>query len=488
MADSIRLPRLALFIGNEWIAAADGATFDVITPADGALAGRAAAASPADVDAAVHAAHTAFPGWAATDGAARGRLLWRLADLVEEHLEEIARLEAVDVGRPLGETLHGEIPLVADTFRHFAGWADKLTGSTFALPQVFGGDRLTYTLRRPLGVIGAITPWNAPTMITSWKLAPALAAGNTVVLKPAEDASLTALRLAELALEAGFPPGVINVVTGLGAVAGDALVRHPLVAKVTFTGSTVVGRRIGALAGEALKRVDLELGGKSPQLIWPDADLDAAAATAAASFLFNQGQVCASTARVYVHRDVFDEVASRVVARAGSVAIGDPLADGTELGSLISQRQLTRVLRYIDGAKAEGATLLAGGTQVDRPGFFVRPTVFSGTDTLTIAREEVFGPVGLLIPFDDDDEALRAANQTEYGLVAVIWTNDAARINRFTRDLEAGVVWVNAWGPPHPAVPWLGIKASGVGEELGLAGLHANTRLKTVNVISPNSR
>jgi acyl-CoA reductase-like NAD-dependent aldehyde dehydrogenase len=486
MHGNIPLPPLALLIDGEWHAAEDGATFDVIAPATGSVIGEAAAASAGDVDRAVRAAHRQFTDgeWSRMSGADRGKLLWRLADLVEQNLEWLSRLESLDVGRPFGEAFHAEMPLVADTLRHFAGWADKLTGSTYALPPFAGADRFSYTLRQPLGVVGAITPWNAPTMILSWKLAPALAAGNTVVLKPAADASLTSLALAELAQQAGFPAGVFNVVTGKGSVVGDALVEHPLVAKVSFTGSTEVGRGIAAKAGAALKKVTLELGGKSPQIVWPDADLDAAVPTAALSIFANQGQTCASAARIYVHADIIDEFSRRLVEHAESIVVGDPLAEGTQMGTIINERQMQRVLGYIAGAREEGATLLTGGERIGDQGYFLQPTIFRGTNELTIAREEIFGPVGTLVPFTDDDDALEMANGNEYGLVAVIWTNDAARTEYFARRLEAGVVWVNAWGPPHPSLPWLGIKASGIGEELGLAGLHANTRVKTVNQLS----
>lgn len=483
---AVLLPHLGLFIGGQWRPASDEGTFPVLSPATGEVLGHAAAATEADVDRAVQAARSQFDGgeWAGLSGAERGRLLWRLADLVEEDIDNLARLEAVDVGRPFGEARFAEIPLVVDTLRHFAGWADKITGSTFSLPPFAGADRFSYTLRQPLGVVGAITPWNAPTMILAWKIAPALAAGNTIVVKPAEDASLTTLRIAELAAQAGFPAGVINVVTGRGATAGSALVRHPGVDKVTFTGSTAVGGQIAAAAGPALKKLTLELGGKSPQIVWPDADLDRVVPVAALSLFANQGQTCASGSRVYVHRDVIDDFTARLKTHAESIVVGDPLAEDTQMGSLINDRQLERVLGYIASAREEGARLLTGGERIGDTGYFLQPTVFIGTDDLTIAQEEIFGPVGTVIAFDDDDEVLASANGTDYGLTAVLWTNDASRINRFTRDIRAGVVWVNAWGPPHPALPWLGVKSSGIGEELGLAGLHANTQLKTVNILS----
>ncbi|GAA3882347.1 aldehyde dehydrogenase family protein [Leifsonia kafniensis] len=482
---SVSFPPQALLIDGEWRAASTGAVYSVYAPATGDLLAELPLGTPDDVDAAVAAARFQFETgeWSRLSGAERGKILWRLADLIESDLEGLARLEALDVGRPFGEAFFGEIPLAAETFRHFAGWADKVTGSTYSLPP-FGGDRLSYTIRQPLGVVGAILPWNAPTMIASWKIAPALAAGNTLVIKPAAEASLTTLRLAELALEAGLPAGVLNVVTGSGAVVGDAMVGHPDIAKITFTGSTAVGKRIAAQAGPALKKVTLELGGKSPQIVWPDADLDSVVPTAAFSVFANQGQTCASGSRIYVHRSILDEFLSRLKTHAESIVVGDPLGDGTQMGSLISQKQLDSVLGYIATAREEGATLLTGGSRIGDTGYFVQPTVFVGTNDLTIAREEIFGPVGTVVPFDDDDEALLLANGSDFGLTAVLWTNDSARINRFTRELQVGVVWVNAWGPPHPALPWLGVKASGVGEELGLEGLLANTRVKTVNVIS----
>lgn len=483
---NLSLPPLKLLINGQWRDASDGKTIAIVAPATAETLGQAAAASPADVDEAVKAARAQFESgeWSRLSGAQRGKLLWKLADLIEADLDNLATLEATDVGRPYGEAFFAELPLVVDTLRYYAGWADKVTGTTFTLPPFAGSERFSYTVRQPLGVVGAITPWNAPTMILSWKLAPALAVGNTIVIKPAAEASLTTLRLAELSIEAGFPAGVINVVTGSGSVAGQALVDHPGVNKISFTGSTAVGRQIGASAGAALKKVTLELGGKSPQIVWPDADLSKVAPVAALSVFANQGQTCASGSRIYVHRSVLDEFVGLMKEQAEKVHLGDPMDPDTNMGSLISEKQLTRVLSYIATAREEGAQLITGGDRLDRPGYFVNPTLFVGNNDLTIAKEEIFGPVGTIIPFDTDDEALALANGNEYGLTAVIWTNDAARINRFTSQIQAGVVWVNAWGPPHPAVPWLGVKSSGIGEELGIEGLHANTKVKTVNHIS----
>ncbi|ARQ14424.1 aldehyde dehydrogenase (NAD(+)) protein (plasmid) [Rhizobium etli] len=480
------LPRGLLYVGGRWRAAEDGGTLDVINPSTEQPLTTLSAATTNDVAAAVTAARAQFETgeWSRLAGSERGRLLWRLADLVEAHREELAYLEAIDIGRPYFEPYNFEIPLAAETFRHFAGWADKIGGETFNLPDFDGRPRHSYTLRQPLGVVAAITPWNAPTMIASWKLAAAFAVGNTIVVKPAEDASLSTIRLVQLIEEAGFPPGVVNLVTGSGAIAGDALVRHPGVDKISFTGSPEVGRRVAGIASQALKKIALELGGKSPQIVRADAELDRVIAGASISFFANQGQTCASGSRLFVHRSIADEVTERLVAAAGAVVVGDPFASETQMGSLISARQLERVRGYVEKGRAEGALLLTGGRRLDRPGYFFQPTLFRGSNDMTIAREEIFGPVGTIIPFADDDEALRLANETDYGLTSVVWTRDIGAANNYARKLRAGSVWVNAWGPPHPALPWLGVKTSGLGEELGRSGLLANTVEKTVSIIS----
>lgn len=480
------LPQGQIHVGGVWREPGDSRSQVVINPATAQPIGRIGRATPADVDAAVAAARAQFETgeWSRLSGADKGRLLWKLADLIEQDRATLAHLETLDIGRPYFEPFAIEVPLAADTFRHFAGWADKLEGSTFALPSFMGRDRFSYTLRLPLGVVGIITPWNAPTMIAAWKLATALAAGNTVVIKPAEDASFSTIRLMQLIEQAGFPPGTVNLVTGEGEVAGDAIVNHPDVDKVSFTGSTAVGRKVASRASAALKKVTLELGGKSPQILRRDAPLDVAVEGAAISLFANQGQTCASGSRVLVHREILDEVAERLVEKARSVVVGDPFAPETQMGSLVNARQLDRVLAYVDGAHAEGATVLTGGHRVERPGFFVEPTLVMGHNRLTLAREEVFGPVGLLVPFDDDDEAISLANDTDYGLTSVLWTRDVSAVNRFARALRAGSTWVNAWGPPHPALPWLGIRSSGLGEELGRQGLLSNTVEKVVSVVS----
>ncbi len=480
------LPLGKIHVGGVWREPGDGRSQVVINPATAQPIGRIGLATPADVDAAVAAARAQFETgeWSRLSGADKGRLLWKLADLIEQDRATLAHLEALDIGRPYFEPFAIEVPLAADTFRHFAGWADKLEGSTFTLPSFMGRDRFSYTLRLPLGVVGIITPWNAPTMIAAWKLATALAAGNTVVIKPAEDASFSTMRLMQLIEQAGFPPGTVNLVTGEGEVAGEAIVNHPDVDKVSFTGSTAVGRKVASQASAALKKVTLELGGKSPQILRRDAPLDVAVEGAVISLFANQGQTCASGSRVLVHREILGEVTERLVEKARSVVVGDPFAPDTQMGSLVNARQLDRVLAYVDDAQAEGATVLTGGQRVKRPGFFVEPTLVMGHNRLTLAREEVFGPVGLLVPFDDDDEAISLANDTDYGLTSVLWTRDVSAVNRFARALRAGSTWVNAWGPPHPALPWLGIRSSGLGEELGRQGLLSNTVEKVVSVIS----
>jgi len=480
-----RLPERGLFIDGAWREAEGGATFDVLNPATEAVVTTVASASAADVDAAVQAARRQFDGgqWSRMAGADRGRLLWRIADLVEANAGELAALEAIDVGKPVGDPAAIDIPLAADTFRHFAGWADKVHGSTVPVPDYFDRPRFSYTLREPVGVVGAITPWNAPTMVASWKIAPALAVGCTVVVKPPEDASLSTLRLAELIAQAGVPAGVLNVVPGTGAGAGADLVRHPGVDKVSFTGSPEVGAEIAREAGAAFKRVTLELGGKSPQIILPDADLDALMPVAAASLFANQGEICAAGTRVLVHESVRDDVVAGLAAQARAVQVGDPFAEGTTMGALINCRQLDRVLGYIDAGRREGAELVAGGGLLDRPGYFVEPTVFVGRNDHTIAREEIFGPVGTVIPFADTDEAVALANDTRYGLVAVVWTKDLSAAHRAARALRVGTVWINGWGAPDARLPWGGTKVSGIGRELGLAGLHGATEEKVVNVI-----
>ncbi|TDD96324.1 aldehyde dehydrogenase family protein [Actinomadura rubrisoli] len=481
---SITLPPTELFIDGEW-RPGNGGTFTVESPTDGTVIAKPHSADAGDVDRAVAAARRAFDlgPWPALPGAERGRLLHRLADLIEENATRFAELESLDVGKPYRDALAVDVDLAVQTFRHFAGWADKLHGSTIPVPDHMGRPRFSFTERVPVGVVGAITPWNAPTMITSWKLAPALAAGCTVVLKPAEDAPLVSQLLAELAAAAGLPAGVLNVVNGPGRTTGAAITAHPGIDKLSFTGSPEVGRAIGRAAAERFTRVTLELGGKSPQIVLQDADIEALAPVAAVSLFANSGQTCAAGTRILVHRSRVDDVAQALAAQARAQRLGDPFDAQTTMGSLINAAQRDRVMGYVTAGLDQGAELITGGTAPDRPGYYVEPTLFVGTNDLTIAREEIFGPVGTIIPFDDTDEAIRLANATRYGLAAVIWSQNIGEAMAASRALRVGAVWVNSWGAPDPRVPWGGMKSSGVGRELGLSGLLANTEERLVNIV-----
>jgi betaine-aldehyde dehydrogenase len=473
-----------LLIDGQWCSGASG-TFSDFNPATEELLTEVASASAADVDAAVASARAQLDGdWAAMSGGERGRILNRVADLIERDADRLAQLEALDVGKPANQPAMLDIPNAAATFRHFAGWADKITGSTIPTAGYFGRPTHSYTVREPVGVIGAITPWNTPLMIAGWKLAPALATGNTVVLKPAEDAPLSTLHLAGLLLEAGLPPGVVNVVPGLGAQAGAALTEHPDVDKISFTGSSEVGRAIQIAAADTFKRVTLELGGKSPQIILADADVDAAIQGTAMGLFFNQGEVCAAGTRVLAHRSVYDQVVEGLAGAAGAQVLGDPFDVATTMGALVNAEQRDRVLGYIEAGRTEGATVAAGGGRPDRAGYFVEPTIFAGVrNDMRIAQEEIFGPVGSVIPFDDPDEAVRIANGTPYGLAATVWTRDVSYAHTLARRVRAGAVWVNGWAAIDPALPWGGMKTSGIGRELGWAGIEANTEEKTITIV-----
>ncbi|MFB9324094.1 aldehyde dehydrogenase family protein [Cryptosporangium minutisporangium] len=468
-----------MLIGGEWIEAGGRSTFPTYDPATGKVLAELVEATPEDVDAAVRAATEAFGAWADLLPAARARLLLRVADLVEQHADELARLETTDQGQPLAISGGFSVPMVVNQFRYHAGWATKLTGITV---DVSVPDVDYRTRREPLGVCGLITPWNFPLMLLSFKLAPALATGNTVVIKPAEQTSLTTIRLAELCLEAGIPAGVVNVVTGGGTV-GKALVDHRGVAKISFTGSTEVGREIGAAAGRALKRVSLELGGKAPSVVAADADIDAAVAGNLMGGLLNSGQVCAAYTRFYVARPRAEEFVDKLAAGAGSQVLGHGLDSSTQLGPLVSAEQVSQVDRYVQIGRDEGATLVTGGSPADGDGFFYRPTVFTDvTDSMRIAREEIFGPVLSVIPYEDEDELdlVARANDTEYGLAAVIWSGDVKVANRLARRIRAGSVYINM--PPllDAAAAWGGVKASGLGRENGWDAIEAFTEVKSI--------
>ncbi|KQR97946.1 betaine-aldehyde dehydrogenase [Williamsia sp. Leaf354] len=478
------LPDPTLRIGGVGVAASDGGTYTSINPADESTVVEIAAATADDVDRAVAASRAVFDSgvWSELPGSERGRILARAADLIEADAENLAALEAVEMGKLYQHSVAGDMPATAGTFRHFAGWADKITGQTTALPDFAGQHRFGFTMRQPVGVVGAITPWNNPAVIAGWKLAPALAAGCTVVVKPAEDAALSTIRLAELLSEAGLPDGVVNVVTGLGPVAGAALAGHAGLDKITFTGSPRVGRGITPLAGDKFRKMTLELGGKSPQIVFPDADLDAAMPWIAMGNFYHQGQVCAAGTRVLVNESIADDVVARLVAIAESSVIGDPRDPSSTMGTIVNAKQLDSILGYIETGKSEGAQLITGGARVDRPGFFVEPTVFRGTNDLTIAREEIFGPVATVITFRDTDEAIRIANDTRFGLNAMIYTSDLSTAHSVIPRLRVGTVWVNGWGVPEPHLPWGGREASGFGRELGLSGVTAHTEEKTVHL------
>jgi betaine-aldehyde dehydrogenase len=455
---------------------------DIINPATEEKIVTLSLGGAADIDAAVVAARAAFPGWRDTSGPERARFLLRLADLVEQHADALARLEALDIGKPVGQPLMVDVPNTVATLRYMAGWADRITGEVIPSPAPDGRPTHTYVRHEPLGVIGAIVPWNTPLMLASWKIAAAVCTGNTVVMKPAEIAPLSVLYLARLIDEAGFPRGTVNIVPGTGPNAGEALVGHPGVAKVSFTGSTAVGRRILQQAAETFRPVALELGGKSPHVVLADADVEAAVTATAIGLFFNQGQVCAAGTRVFVHRSLYPDFVAALTSAADSQVLGDPFDPATTVGPVVSASQRDRVQNWIAKGTAEGARQAAGG-DVAGPGFFVRPTIFAdATNDMAIARNEIFGPVGVVIPFDDPAEAIRLANDSDYGLAASIWTSNISDAHLLAEQVEAGTVWVNGWGGLNPGLPWGGVKHSGMGKELGWSGVLSYTREKVVSI------
>jgi phenylacetaldehyde dehydrogenase len=466
-----------LFIDNKYVEAASGETFDTVDPSTGAMITQVASAGTEDIDRAVASSAKAFETWRRSRPADRERLLFRLADLIEENLEELAQLESLDNGKPVGDAMAVDVPLTAATFRYNGGWPSKIEGITIPTAQ----DAHVYTRREPVGVVGAIIAWNFPLLLAAWKLGSALAAGCTVVVKPAEQTPLSMLRLAELIAEAGFPPGVVNVVNGMGETAGRAIVKHPGVRKIAFTGSLEVGRQIARDAADTLKHVTLELGGKSPNIVFADADVATAAAAAASAIFFNSGQVCTAGSRLMVERSVHDEVVEIVKAEGAKMKVGPGLAADTTLGPLVSREQFDRVRGYIDLGKREGASILAGGESPGGDGYFMPPTVLSDVpDDFTVVREEIFGPVVVVQPFETVEEVARRANASSYGLTAGVWTNDLQKAHKLAEDLDAGTVWINAYNALDPAVGVGGVKDSGYGKDNGREGLEKYLQTKTV--------
>lgn len=465
----IEPPETGLLIDGKFVKSEGGGTFDTLNPADGTLLMKCASAEAADVDLAVRAARRAFEGsWKRTSPAERGRLLWRLADLIERDREAIAQIETLDNGKPFRIAYDDDLPSAISTIRYFAGWATKLAGETIPisdLPDVFN-----YTLREPVGVVGQIVPWNYPFQMAVWKIAPALACGNCCVLKPAEQTPLTAVWLGQLVMEAGFPAGVVNILTGMGETAGAALVSHPDVDKVAFTGSTEVGRSIVTASAGNLKRVSLELGGKSPNIVFADADMDQAIAGAAFGIFYNMGQDCCAGSRLYVQKEVYDEVLNGLVDRAKNLVMGNGLDPKVDQGPLVSTVQRNRVERYLEVGRAAGAQVVAGGGRPDdealKSGYFIQPTVLADvTSDMIVAREEIFGPVVAVMPFTDVDEVVAMANDTHYGLAAGMWTRDMTKAHQVSKALRAGNVYVNCYNMYTPGSPFGGYKQSGYGRE-----------------------
>jgi acyl-CoA reductase-like NAD-dependent aldehyde dehydrogenase len=470
-----------LLLDGQWVEGSK--TFATINPATGEVLTLIAEATSADVDSAVLAARRAFEDrngpWRKLSASERGRLIWKLADLVEKNIEEFAELETLDNGKPIFESRYVDMPMVIDVLRYYAGLTTKIHGETVnALETAF-----TYTLREPVGVVGLIVPWNFPLLLASWKIGPALACGNTVILKPAEQTPLTTLKFGELVVEAGFPAGVVNIVTG-GPATGKAIVANPGIDKIAFTGSTAVGKEIMRGAADTLKRVTLELGGKSPNIVFADADIDSAVKGAINGIFYGKGEVCNAGSRLFLESKVKDEFTEKLVARASKLRPSDPLDPKTRLGAIVSQEQMQSVLGFIEAGKKDGATLVAGGNRISiggSKGFFVEPTIFGDVkNDMKIAKEEIFGPVLSVLTFDEIDEVIEQANDNAYGLAAAVWTKDVKRAHTVSRRLKAGTVWINTYGLMDASLPFGGYKSSGFGRELGAHAIEHYTELKTV--------
>ncbi|MEK7385601.1 MAG: aldehyde dehydrogenase family protein, partial [candidate division NC10 bacterium] len=475
------MPAGQLFIGGTWRAPVSGETYKTINPANEEPSAEVGKGDERDVDLAVAAARKAFDQgpWPRMSAADRGRIVWKLGDLIQQNLDEMARLESLNTGKTMFDSGKVEIPFAADVFRYYAGWATKIHGETLALRD----NAFTFTLRQPVGVVGAIVPWNFPFLLSSWKIAPALAAGNTVVLKPASLTPLTALKFAELCQQAGLPEGVFNVVTGPGGTVGMAMVRDGRVDKIAFTGSTDVGKQIMREAAGTLKRLSLELGGKSPNIVFADADMDAAVKGAMTGVFYNKGEVCAAGSRLFVEEKIHAEFMAQLTEKVKGLKVGDPMDKATRMGPVVSRQQMETVLGYIEAGKQEGARLVAGGGRANvgnGKGYFVEPTIFDGvTNRMKIAREEIFGPVLSVIPFTSIEDGLAQGNDTAYGLAAAVWTRDVAKALKAARAIRAGTVWVNAYNLFDAALPFGGFKESGFGREMGSVGLDHYTEVKT---------
>ena len=481
-AAGLRSPiRHQLFIDGKFLDAESGETLATLNPHDNSVIAEVAMAGHADVDKAVAAATRAFPAWARMAAADRGRILLRLADLIEANTEELARLESLDTGHPLRDSRNLDVPRTAACFRYFGGMADKLQGDVVPVEAGF----LNYLLREPLGVVGQVVPWNFPLMFTSWKMGPALAAGNTIVMKPAEITPLTSLKIAELMSEAGMPDGVVNILPGRGAVAGQYVAEHPGIAKIAFTGSTATGRRIVQASAGNLKKVQLELGGKGANIVFDDANLTAAVNGSAWAIFHNQGQACIAGSRLVLHERIADEFLDKFTALAKSIKLGNPLDAATEMGPLTSAQHRDRVLSYVQVAREQGGDVIAGGQAPRAPelahGCYVEPTIVKAKSFKDrVAQEEVFGPFVTVLTFKDDAEAMQIANGTEYGLGSGLWTSNLQRAHKVARDLHAGMVWVNSYKRVNPGSPFGGVGQSGYGREMGFEAMREYTQVKSV--------
>lgn len=478
-----------MLIGGEWVMSASGETFETRNPATAKVLTEVTRGGEEDVNRAVKAAQRAMAddAWRKITPAERGDFLYRLADLMEKHADAFAQLETLDNGKTYQKARAGDVAGTIKVFRYFAGWPTKFGGETIPVSPGGGMDMFNYTRKEPVGIVGQVIPWNYPLSMAAWKLAPALAAGCAIILKPAEETPLTALRLGELIMEAGFPAGVVNIITGPGSTVGARISAHPDIHKVAFTGSTGVGKAIAIAATENLKRVSLELGGKSPNIVLPDADIDKVADGAAGAIFNNQGQTCTAGSRLYVHKDIFDEVMEAVAARAKALKIGPGLDPETQMGPLVSQRQLDTVRGYVEAGREQGGKIIAGGNLASLPdkeykdGFFFEPTVFVDTgDTARVVREEIFGPVLTALPWDDEDDLLKRANDSVYGLSAGIWTNNLSKAHQIAHALEAGTVWVNCYNLVDPASPFGGYKESGWGREMGRGAMEMYSETKSI--------